>query len=125
MAQENEKDQNDQSVITVQANIVKYNETIIGMKYDEELNADNFIGCTFIECIFADKPNVNLQVQKLLGSQTLIRCWYNPVNVFAGILNTLHENVNIIDALNKAWIKNDNKKNQDTNKQLILLDLNK
>ena len=88
MAQENEKDQKDPKDQVVQVNIVKYNETIIGMKFDEEFNADNFIGCTFIECIFADKPNVNLQVQKLLGSQTLVRCWYNPVNVFASILNT-------------------------------------
>lgn len=103
---------------------VMYNVTIVGKKFDE-LNADNFINCTFEECIFTDKPYVNIQVQKLLQTQTLVNCWYNPVNVFANILSTLHDNVNIVDALNKAWVKIDNKKNQVTNKQLILLDLSK
>lgn len=101
---------------------VMYNVTIVGRKFDE-FNADNFINCTFEECIFADKPSVNIQVQKLLQTQTLVNCWYNPVNVFANILSTLHNNVNIVDALNKAWVKLDSKKNQVTNKQLILLDI--
>ena len=106
-----------------QENQVRYNITIVGEKFDEDLDADMFIGCTFIECIFVDKPSVNLQVQKLIQTQTLINCWYNPVNIFANLLNTLHDNVNIIDALNKAWIKIDNKKGQSTNKQLVLLDI--
>ena len=106
-----------------QENQVRYNITIVGEKFDEDLDADMFIECTFIECIFVDKPSVNLQVQKLIQTQTLINCWYNPVNIFANLLNTLHDNVNIIDALNKAWIKIDNKKGQSTNKQLVLLDI--
>jgi len=116
--------QNQEDKIPSQNLGVQYNMVFIGRKFDDDLIAENYIGCTFEECIFADKPNVNIQVQKLLQTNTLVKCWYNPVNVFANILSTLHENVNIIDALNKAWVRLDNKKNQGTSKQLILLDLN-
>jgi hypothetical protein len=102
-----------------------YNEEFIGETFKDGFKAKNYICCEFKDCIFADTPAVNNEVKLLLNSNnTLINCWYNPSIIFANILATLNDNVNIIDALNKAWIKNDNKRGKETTKQLILLDIN-
>lgn len=102
-----------------------YNEEFVGITFKNGFKAKNYICCEFKDCIFADTPEVNNEVRLLLNSNnTIINCWYNPTIIFAIILATLNDNVNIIDALNKAWVKNDNKRGKETTKQLLLLDIN-
>lgn len=85
-----------------------------------EFDADHFIGCTFVNCIFKDSDQMNIQVTKLIQSGNKLQgCWYNPTLILTKVINSLHDDVNFLDFLNKALIKS--AKNR--HKQLVLLDL--
>ena len=83
-------------------------------------DADHYVGCTFKNCIFKDSDKMNIHVTKLIQSNNkLISCWYNPTLILTKIVNSLHEDVNFIDFLNKGLIKSSSVRH----KQLVLLDI--
>lgn len=83
-------------------------------------NANNYVGCTFKNCIFKDNDKMNIQVTKLIQSgNKMLGCWYNPTLILTKIVNSLHEDVNFIDFFNKGLIKSSTIRH----KQLVLLDI--
>ena len=100
-----------------------YNETFEDQTFDASesgFSAGDYVKCTFKNCIFKDGDNMNLQVTALIQSDNkLIDCWYNPVLILTKIINSLHDDVNILDFINRSLIKS----SKNRHKQLVLLDI--
>lgn len=99
------------------------NETFEDETFDVnqiDFNADNYVNCVFKNCIFKDSDKMNIQITKLLQSNNkVVGCWYNPTLILTKIVNSLHDDVNFIDYLNKGLIKSSSVRH----KQLVLLDI--
>lgn len=105
--------------------MIKYNETFNGEKFDETFKAQNYIGCTFINCIFKDVDNMNVELLELFKSDNkLIGCWYNPILIFTKLFDSLNDDINLIDNINKAFIRSTKDKQIKKQKSLVLIDIN-
>jgi hypothetical protein len=101
---------------------VRYQEKFDGLIFNKDFFAKNYIGCEFNKC---NLLKVNpVEILKLFESDNIIiNCVYDPTIILSKIVKGLHRDVNLIDSLNKAFIKNDKNFVKD-GKQLILIDLN-
>ena len=104
--------------------LIHYDEKIENYTFDEKFKASNYINCTFINCRFKEVDNMNVQILELFNSgNKLIGCWYNPILIFDKLIESLNEDVNLIDLINKAFIRNNRDKHTKKQKQLILIDV--
>lgn len=102
-------------------NTVKYQEKFDGLIFNKDFLAKNYIGCEFIKC---NLIKVNpVEILKLFESDNVINnCIYDPTIILSKLVKGLHKDVNLIDSLNRAFIKNDKNFVRET-KQLVLVDL--
>lgn len=94
----------------------------------EKIEAKKYVECEFINCIFKDTPEMASEISQLIKENKLVGCWYNPTLILSKIISSLHDDVNIIDFLNKAFIKSSEKSskkrvNKLANKQLVMFDI--
>lgn len=99
---------------------VKYNLTFENQTF-RDIDSQKYLFCTFIECNFLSCKTIG--IKELFKNNSLKNCWYDPTLLFSDIIDSLHPNVNFVDAFNKALIHNSNKKNKLNHKQLIMIDL--
>lgn len=100
-----------------------YREVIEDQTF-EEIQAIKYLDCEFKNCIFKDTPCMTAELIELMKNNRLIGCWYNPTTMFARLISSLHEDVNLIDFLNKAILKSSQKTSKKLeSKQLVLFDI--
>lgn len=101
-----------------------YYKEIIEDKTFDEIQANKYLECEFKNCIFKDTPCMAFELIELMKNNRLIGCWYNPTTMFARLITSLHEDVNLIDYLNKAILKSSQKMSKKLEtKQLVLFDI--
>lgn len=98
-----------------------YQKVFDGVIFDKDLVAKHFVCCTFNSCNFL-KCNPN-EILALLNSNNVLNgCWFDPTLAFAWIIDSLHRDVNIVDAINKALTRVDGKSIK-PGRQLVLIDI--
>lgn len=104
--------------------MVKYRELFSNVIFDESFKAQNYIGCTFDGCIFKDVEGMNVELLELFKSDNkIVGCWYNPVLIFNRLFDSLHDDVNLLDQINKAFIRSSKDKHSRKQKSLVLIDI--
>lgn len=86
-----------------------------------EIKANYYVDCTFESCDFL-KCSQNEILDLIKSGNVLINCKYDPTIVFTNIVGTLHPEINLVDAFNRAFVSVSNK-NKTRGKQLVLIDL--
>lgn len=101
--------------------IYHYKENFDGLVFQKNFIAKHYIDCTFNKCNFVKcQPREILEL--LQSTNTLIKCWYDPTLILSKIFDSLNNDINLVDCINKALIRSDSKQLKD-GKQLILIDL--
>ena len=104
--------------------LIHYDQVIENVTFDESFKASNYVRCTFKNCRFKEIDNMNVQLLELFNSNNvLLDCWYNPILIFTKLIESMNEDVNLIDQINKAFIRSGRDLKKGKQKSLVLIDI--